>query len=208
VFHQIAELGSEDYRENVDGEKEIDSGGMPGAIGRTEGATRNDVMDMGMILQGSSPGVKDAEEAWEIGPDVLLIKGELFDRRRRGLEQSRVTQALVLAHERTQLLRNGKRDQEVMAWELALDLGLEPLLGLVVLASGAVAITAGAKELARLGAAVALIERDPAGLGATSDDGIDDFAVGLGHCGSIALKILGAESGKDFMDGGRDRVPP
>ena len=33
LLHQIAKLGSEDCRESLDGEKEIDSGGMPGAIG-------------------------------------------------------------------------------------------------------------------------------------------------------------------------------
>ena len=65
---------------------------------------------------------------------------------RRGLEQSRVTEALVLAHEGAQLFWNGKGDQEVMAWELALDLFFEPLLGFVVLAGGAVAIATGAKN--------------------------------------------------------------
>ena len=35
----------------------------------------------------------------------------------------------------------------------------------------------------RLSAALALIERHPAGLGATSGDGIDDFAMSLGHRG-------------------------
>ena len=48
-------------------------------------------MDMGMILQGSSPGVQDAEEAREIGTDVLLIEGEFFDGVRGGLEQSGVS---------------------------------------------------------------------------------------------------------------------
>jgi hypothetical protein len=67
-------------------------------------------------------GPKYAFEA-RFGTDVFGISGELLDRRRRGLEQSRVTEALVLADEGTQLFRNGKRDQEVMAWELALDLG-------------------------------------------------------------------------------------
>ena len=33
LFHLIAELGREDFRESFDGEKEIDSGGMPRAIG-------------------------------------------------------------------------------------------------------------------------------------------------------------------------------
>jgi hypothetical protein len=33
LFHQIAELGPEDFREGFDGEKESDFGGMPRAIG-------------------------------------------------------------------------------------------------------------------------------------------------------------------------------
>jgi hypothetical protein len=140
--------------------------------------------------------VQHTEEAWEIPTDVLLIKGELFDGVGGRLEQSRVTEALVLAHERTQLFRNRKRDQEVVTRELAGDLFFEPLLGLIVLAGGTVAIATGAKELARLSAAVALVECYPAGLGATLRDGIDDFTMAPGHGASVALKILGAEGGK------------
>ena len=97
LFHQIAELGSEDFRESMNGEKEIDFGGMPGAIGGTDGAARNDVVNMGMILQSSTPGMEDPEEAWEIGADVLGIGGKLLDRIRGSLEQSGITDALVLA---------------------------------------------------------------------------------------------------------------
>lgn len=115
----------------------------------------------------------------------------------------------MLAHERTQLFRDGKGDQEVLTGELAFDLFFEPALGFIVLTGRAMAIAAGAKELARLGTAVALIEGDPASLGATSDDRIDDFAMGLGHPIAIALKILRSKGGKDFTDGGgHDRVPP
>src|SRR3970282_3033703 len=91
---------------------------------------------------------------------------------------------------------------------LALVFFFEPLLGLVVLAGGEMAIPAGAKERLRLGAALALVERHPASLRTTGHDGIDDFAVSFGHLGGVALKVLGAERGKDFMDGGHDRVPP
>ena len=96
----------------------------------------------------------------------------------------------------------------MVAGELALDLFLQPLLGFVVLTGGAVTIAAGAIELARLSAAVALVERHPAGLRTTSYDGIDDFAVSLGHLGGVTLEVLGAVGCEDFMDGGHDRVPP
>jgi len=65
-FHSIAKLGFEDDGESSDGEIEIDPGGVPEAIGGGEGAAGDDVMDMGVILEGSSPGVKDAEETREI----------------------------------------------------------------------------------------------------------------------------------------------
>jgi hypothetical protein len=208
LYHLITKLGPEDSRESFDGEEEVDSGGMPGAIGGTQSPTRNDVMDMGMIVQGSSPGVQDPEEAGEIGTDVLLIEGEFFDGVGGSLEQSGVSQALVLSHEVAQRFWDRKRNQERVSWELALDLFFEPLLGFMVLAGGAMAIAAGAIELARLSAAVTLVKRHPAGLRTTGDDGIDDFAVSAGHDRSIALKILGAEGGKDFTDGGHDRVPP
>ena len=161
-----------------------------------------------MILQGSSPGVENTEEARQIGADVLLIRGEFFDGVGGSLEQSGVSHALVLPHEEAQSFRDREGHEKVMTWELALDLFLQPLLGFTVLAGGAMAITTRAKELLRLGAAITLVECDAAGFGTASHDGIDGFAVRLGHRGSVALKVLGAEGGKDFMDGGHDRVPP
>ena len=84
-----------------------------------------------MIVQGSSPGVQDAEESGEIGPDVLLIEGEFFDGIGGSLEQSRVSQALVLPHEGAQRFWDRKGNQEMVSRELALDLFLQPLLGLL-----------------------------------------------------------------------------
>ena len=161
-----------------------------------------------MILQGSPPGVQNAEEAGQTGADVLWIEGEFFDRISGCLEQSGVTDALVLPHQDTQRLWDRKGDQEMVTWELALDLFFEPLLGFVVLAGGAMAIAAGAIELRKLGAAIALVKRDAASFGTTRHDGIDDFAVRRGHLGGVTLEVLGSEGGKDFMDGGHDRVPP
>jgi len=40
----------------------------------------HDVVDVGMVLKSSSPGVQHTEEAWEIPADVLLIESQFFDR--------------------------------------------------------------------------------------------------------------------------------
>ena len=163
---------------------------------------------MGMILQRSSPSMQEAEEAGEIGTNVLLIGGEFFDGIGGSLEQSGVSQALVLSHEGAQWFWDCKGNQEMVSWELALDLFLQPLLGFTVLAGGTVAIATGAIELARLCAAITLVERDTTSLRTASHDGIDDFAMSLGHHVGVALEVLGTEDCKDFMDGGHDRVPP
>ena len=161
-----------------------------------------------MILQGSSPGVKHTEEAGEIGTDVILIEGQFFDGVRGSLEQSGVSHALVLSHEGAQRFWDRKRNEEMVAGELALELFFEPLLSFMVLASWAMAIAAGAIELVGLGAGFALVERNTAGFGTTGHDGIDDFAVCFRHAVGIALEVLGAEGCKDFTDGGHGRVPP
>lgn len=80
LFHFIVELGFEDLGKSSDGEVEIDPGGVPEAIGGGESATWDDIMDMRVEFQGSSPGVKDAEESWEISTDVMFIRSHFFDR--------------------------------------------------------------------------------------------------------------------------------
>ena len=72
-----------------------------------------------MILQGSTPGVKNTEETGEIAADVLWIVGKFFDRIRGGLEQSGVSGTLVFAHKGAQVLWHREREKEMVSWELA-----------------------------------------------------------------------------------------
>jgi hypothetical protein len=99
-------------------------------------------------------------------------------------------------------------DEEVVSGELALELFLKPNLSLMVLASRAMAIAAGAIELMALGAGFALVEGNAAAFGATGNHRIDDFAVSFRHGLGVALEVFGAEGAKDVIDGGHGRVPP
>jgi len=134
-------------------------------------------MDMGVILEGSSPGVKDSEESREVSADVVLIQGKFLHGFRGCLEQGRVSYPLVFTNEAAQSLRDGKGEQEMVTRELVLQLLFEPLPALMVLTGGAMAISTGAIDPMELAALLALIEGDTTGFGATIDDGIDDFAV-------------------------------
>ena len=87
-----------------------------------------------MVLQGSSPGVKDTEETRQIGAEVMLIGGKFFDGVGRGFEQGRVSHALVFADEGAQLFWDREGEKEMVRGELTVDLFFEPLLSLMLLA--------------------------------------------------------------------------
>src|SRR5438132_14377276 len=116
-------------------------------------------MDMGMVLQGSSPSVKDAEETRQVGADVMWIGGEFFNRFRGGLKQGGVSGTLVFADEGADFFWDRKSNEKMVRGELALELFLKPLSGFMLLASRAVAIATGAIELMGRTAAFALVKR-------------------------------------------------
>ena len=181
---------------------------MPEAIGGGEGAAGDDVMDMGVILEGSSPGVKDPEESWEVSADVMLIQGKFLHGFGGSFEQGRVGEPLVFANEAAKILRDGKSEQEMVTGELPLDLFFQPLSGFMVLTGRAMAISTGAKDPMELAAAFALIKGDTTGLGATGDDGINDFAVCLRHGLGVAFEVFGAEGLEDLINCGHGPNPP
>jgi len=175
LFHLIPELDSEEDGEGFDREEEVEVGGMPGVVLGRDGSPGDDIVDVGMIVELTAPGVKDAPEAWEIGSDVPGIGSQGGHGLGRGCEHGTVSGALVAADEGVELLWSGEGDQEVGPWHLPLHLIMEPLMGLVVLAGGAVAVSAGAEVEVGLPTTLTLIEGGSQGLGSTVDDGADDL---------------------------------
>jgi hypothetical protein len=138
-------------------------------------------MDMGVIFEGTTPGVQDAEESREICSDELFIWDQFFNGFGGSFKQGGVGRPLVLTDEAAEALGDGKGEHEMVTWELAFQLFVQPLAALVVLTGRAMAISTGAMEAMKLAARLALIQGDPTGLGATGDDGIDDLSVCIGH---------------------------
>src|SRR5512136_1534154 len=98
-------------------------------------------MDMGVKLKGTAPGMKDAKETREICADELFIGYQLFNRFGGSFKQGGVGRPLVLTDETAQALRDGKGEHEMVTWELAFELFVQPLPALVVLTGGAMAIS-------------------------------------------------------------------
>ena len=88
---------------------------MPGAIFGQKRSSRDNVMDMVMILEGASPCVKDTEEAGKIASEMSCVGNKLPDGFGGCLEQRRIGRPLVAPNESAQTLGNGEGHHEMMA---------------------------------------------------------------------------------------------
>ena len=100
-------------------------------------------MDMGVILQGTPPGMKDPEESRKITADVFFIRSQFLDGLGGGFEQGGIGHPLIFPDKTTQLFRDGKGHHEMVSGQLPPHLFFQPLLSLMVLTSRAMAIAAG-----------------------------------------------------------------
>ena len=117
-------------------------GSQVGAV-RGEATARDDVVDVGVVLELPAPGVQDAGEPRQVGPDEALVCGQPLEGRGRGVKQGLVREALMRADEGSQGLRDGEGEEEVRPGQLFVQVVLEPLLGFMLLTLGTVAVATG-----------------------------------------------------------------
>ncbi len=93
-------------------------------------------MDMGMIGQSPSPGVKHSGKTWKAGADKSWIFDNRLDCGRRSLEQRAIGCLLVRPTERSDLFRHRKCQHRVLNWQRFVKLHLKPTLCFVILTLG------------------------------------------------------------------------
>jgi hypothetical protein len=91
----LAELAAEDFAECPDRQEEAWRGIDPSGTIESQAAGRNDVVDMGMMLEVLSPGMEHTEES-DVGSQVLGIASQFEHRRGAGSIEQVVEQSLVL----------------------------------------------------------------------------------------------------------------
>lgn len=163
---------------------------------------------MGVVGQLPAPGVQDPEEAGLVSADELRVVGERFDGPGGRREQGVVAEALMAAEEGPEGLGDGKGEHKRGSGQLPLDLFFEPLLGVVVLAAGTVAVAATAKLGVRMTALRTVIDDRALGLGATCDHRRDHLAMLGGHCIPITVEIIWAIGAEKRIENAHLRDPP
>ena len=89
----------------------------------------------------------------------------------------------------------------MVAWQLALQPPLKPLLGLAVLALGAMTVAAGGRQHVMKATVLALVADRAIGLGAALADGLDGLVVLGGDVLAEARQVLRPEAVEDSLDG-------
>ena len=133
----LAELAPEDFRKCLHRQQKILPGRQPGMRNGCQAASRNQVVDMWVIGQIASPGVKNTHHADLTAHETRVFRQVLRGSRGNPKEQI-VEQTLVAAHDFVQRRRQGEGQHEVRHWQEQILLRLQPFLGFVILALGAV----------------------------------------------------------------------
>ena len=89
------ELAPEDATQRSDGQEESSRGGDPSGTVGSKTASRNNVVDVWMMLKVLSPSVEDAKKP-DVCTQMFRVAGEFEQRRCTGSEQQIVKQSLVL----------------------------------------------------------------------------------------------------------------
>ena len=140
------------------GTKKLAREGQPGRAVLGEATARDNVVDVGVVLELPAPGMQDAGEPGEVGPDEALVGGQPFEGRGRRVKHGLVGEALMRADEGTEGLGDGEGEEEVRPRQLFVQVVLEPLLGFMLLTLGTVAVATGMIDAVVPPTAWALIE--------------------------------------------------
>lgn len=94
-FHSVTELSPVDGGEGLDGDVEVLTGRKPAGAVVAQAAARDDVVDVGVVLELTAPGLQDTEEARELGADETGIVGQPLQGIGGSLKQGVVGNLLV-----------------------------------------------------------------------------------------------------------------
>jgi len=106
------ELATEDTSEHLDGQKEGTSGRDPAGVIACETASRDDAVDMWMMLQTLVPCMEHAEEA-DLGSEMTRVPSDLHQRGGTGTEEQAIYQPLVLKCQRSQFTRQREHRMDI-----------------------------------------------------------------------------------------------
>ena len=196
----IAELGTEDRRENTTRHEEAGVARLapPESI-LCEASRGHEEVGVRVVAEIPGPGMKDSDHAW-LSAEMAGVLGKLLDGLGRTAEQKIVDLLLMRPCQRTERLGQGEGEQEVVTREASLLLGLGPSLASISLTGGAVSVSAGVVGVLGLLAVGAEIEVSTECRGAALLDVAHGAQVRGKHAVAKAIAIRPSVLAEDVRD--------
>jgi len=161
-------------------QQEVCPTGHPLASIRTEAAAGDEVVDVGVVDERASPGVKHAEHP-ERCSQPAGIAGQVLHRPGTGVEEQVVACLWMGTQPRTKGLRNGERDQEVRHGQQQCPVPFEPVVRVLDPALWTVAIVTGVIVEVLMAAVRTKMQRPPERRSAALEDGRQHLLLARRH---------------------------
>lgn len=139
--------GAKPCGEHLDGQQEVGlASAAPRAVIRSQSASGNNVMKVGMHPQGPAPGVIDPEKS-EFRAKVSGIGGDLLEGGGAFLKERVEEPVGMMASQKPQRLRHREGHQKVRHWQQTAELAFEPDVGAGAAATRTQAVVAAVETM-------------------------------------------------------------
>src|ERR1700680_575065 len=176
----LRKLGAEEPTEHLHGQEKLPATSNPAGTVGSDAAAGNDAVEMRMVMQILSPGVKHRHEA-DPRAQMFGVGGDLQEGFGRGAKEHAVNNPLVLEGQGSDHLRQREDDVKVLDRQQLSGGLFEPRRAGCTLALRAMAIAAGAIRDRAVAAAVALFDVATERGGATDRDVPQRFLLASGE---------------------------
>jgi len=193
----VEELGFEDLGEGFHGQQEVVTGRQPGLTIGSQPAAWYEIVDMGVIGQVTRPGMEDAEHT-DLPADKAGVTSQELSGGRRGLKEQVIEKSLMAASQWAQRSRQGEGEHEIGNGQEQILLCLQPFLGSLVLAFGAVAVAAGVIAVAHFAAIGASVHLSAQGFCPALLNGTHDPAMAGEQAVGVLLAVGRAVAAEDI----------
>ena len=187
-FQGALESRAEEHGEGFHRQEEVFARGQPTSPVTAQSTTRGQVMHMGVVDQVAGPGVQYTHQP-DLPTHKARVLGQLLGSLSRSAKEQVVEQFLVLAGDLAQFSGKRESQQEVRDGQEQSLLGFQPVLGLLVLALGAMAIAAGMITVAGFATGGARVNLSSQRFGAAALDGVHGLAMAGQEFGCMFLSI-------------------
>ena len=204
AMERVAQLHAEDRRKCVAGQEKAPVGRLhPRRPVRGEPARGDKQVRVGVVVEPARPSVEDRQDAGRAA-DPGPIGGDGLHSGGRFAQQEGVDALLVCARYRAELLWEREGEEVVIAREEARAHALEPILGPILLALGAMAIATGVIGVVERAAVVAPVEGTAERARATAHDVVHRATVRGQHPVGVGLAIPGTHPRKMSASSGME----